>query len=332
MRPKTPWWLWVVVVVVLCPPHVRSFRGSGDGFGAPTQGQTIRIGGLAIRGFADFMTRFSPTFATYLNETVGARYNITFEAVPMNFEDTFDFVENRKIDFIYTNPSAFSCVESEFGVAPIVSLRNFRLGHTLNQFGGTIFTRAERGDINSIYDLKDKIVEAVSITGLGACQMQWRLMTEKGMNFLMDPAQIIFAFNQKTIVKDVLSGRADVGFVRTDLAEGLQAQGKIDLADIKVAPATRWVGRASVQPGALLAPPSRPTVTFCAVLAFPTATGCGRGGLARGRGAGWFAVGGAYWPLATVHSDPLWVPHPLTGPLPQHPQMCPRGCISGLDG
>ena len=33
----------------------------------------------------------------------------------------------------------------------------------------------------------------------------------------------------------------------------------------------------------------------------------GGGVLARGNGVGLFAVGGAYWPLALAHSDPLWV-------------------------
>ena len=32
----------------------------------------------------------------------------------------------------------------------------------------------------------------------------------------------------------------------------------------------------------------------------------GGGGLARGQGVGLFAFGGAYWPLALAHSDPLW--------------------------
>ena len=35
--------------------------------------------------------------------------------------------------------------------------------------------------------------------------------------------------------------------------------------------------------------------------------GVGVGGLARGHGVGLFAFGGAYWPLALAHSDPLWV-------------------------
>jgi two-component system sensor histidine kinase TtrS len=180
------------------------------------------------------MKRWEPTYATYLNETVGKALNISFEAVPMNFAETFDLVGSKAIDFIYTNPSAFSCVESEYGVAPIVSLRNFRKGFTLNQFGGTIFTRSNRTDINTIHDLRDKIVEAVSITGLGACQMQWRLMIEKGINFLVDPAQVVFAFNQKKIVRDVIAGNADVGFVRTDMAEGMDSAGEINISDIKV--------------------------------------------------------------------------------------------------
>ena len=33
----------------------------------------------------------------------------------------------------------------------------------------------------------------------------------------------------------------------------------------------------------------------------------GGGGLARGHGVSLLASGGAFWPLATAHSDPLWV-------------------------
>ena len=32
----------------------------------------------------------------------------------------------------------------------------------------------------------------------------------------------------------------------------------------------------------------------------------GEGGLAPGHCVGWFAFGGAHWPLALAHSDPLW--------------------------
>ena len=59
-------------------------------------------------------------------------------------------------------------------------------------------------------------------------------MIEKGINFLVDPAQVVFAFNQKKIVRDVIAGNADVGFVRTDMAEGMDSAGEINISDIKV--------------------------------------------------------------------------------------------------
>ena len=43
------------------------------------------------------------------------------------------------------------------------------------------------------------------------------------------------------------------------------------------------------------------------------------GGLARGHGVGLCAFGGAYWPLATAHSDPLWA------------RTC-FGCVNGAPG
>ena len=43
------------------------------------------------------------------------------------------------------------------------------------------------------------------------------------------------------------------------------------------------------------------------------------GGLAQGLGIRLFAFGGAYWPLATAHSDPLWV-------------RTSFGCINGAPG
>ena len=43
------------------------------------------------------------------------------------------------------------------------------------------------------------------------------------------------------------------------------------------------------------------------------------GGWAQGLGIRLFAFGGAYWPLTTAHSDPLWA------------RMC-FGCVSGAPG
>lgn len=80
-------------------------------------------------------------------------------------------VEEKRVDFVYTNPSVFSCLESEHGARAIVSQNNLRMGKELYKFGGGIIARKDRHDITRLEDIEDKVVEAVSISGLGACQM-----------------------------------------------------------------------------------------------------------------------------------------------------------------
>ena len=82
------------------------------------------------------------------------------------------------------NPSVFSCLEAEFGVRAIASQNNLRMGRELYAFGGGIIARRDRTDITRLADIKDKVVEAVSISGLGACQMQWRELQSRGLEFL----------------------------------------------------------------------------------------------------------------------------------------------------
>jgi signal transduction histidine kinase/CheY-like chemotaxis protein len=59
-------------------------------------------------------------------------------------------------------------------------------------------------------------------------------MVSRGMDFMNDPRQIRFSFNQKKIVFDVLSGAADIGMIRTDLMEEMIEKGEIGADDLRV--------------------------------------------------------------------------------------------------
>ena len=50
----------------------------------------------------------------------------------------------------------------------------------------------------------------------------------------MDPKEVRFAYNQKRIVRDVISGAADIGMVRTDLWETMELNGEIEPGLLKV--------------------------------------------------------------------------------------------------
>ncbi|CAM9971356.1 unnamed protein product, partial [Choristocarpus tenellus] len=155
---------------------------------------TYQIGGLAITGKPEFLADMAPTFSEYLNNTVGKKFGVNFETVPLDFDDIEGAVTNGTIDFLYSNPSSYSCKNSQHGVAAVVSIRKIRSGNELNSFGGVIITAAGRDDIQN-----GKVVEAVSITGFGACQMQWGLLLEEGVGFLTDTTAVRFAYNQNKV-------------------------------------------------------------------------------------------------------------------------------------
>jgi len=193
-----------------------------------------KVGVLAIRGKESAYKEFNKTFSDFLSETAGQRFDppIAFEMVPLDFVSLFEDTDSGNVDFLYVNPSAFSCIESEHDARSLVSqisLRNVQgNSYNLRRFGGVIITRADNHNIHSIHDLRDKVIAAASISGLGSGQMQFRAMQEAGLSYINDPKQLIFTSDQGKVVNGVLSGRFDVGFVRTDQVERtVDAEGKL---------------------------------------------------------------------------------------------------------
>ena len=82
-----------------------------------------------------------------------------------------------------------------------------------------MFTHADNDQINSVLDLKDKVIGAGGITMLMAAQLQFYEMQLAGMSYVMDPKQVVFTGNQLDVIQGVLDKNFDVGFVRTDEIE-----------------------------------------------------------------------------------------------------------------
>jgi ABC-type amino acid transport substrate-binding protein len=89
----------------------------------------------------------------------------------------------------------------------------------LDVYGGAIATRVDNDEINTLADLKDKIIGAGAIIDLMGGQMQIYEMEKKGMSYVNDPKQMIFMKDQDLVVQAILSGRVDVGFIRTNQIE-----------------------------------------------------------------------------------------------------------------
>lgn len=131
---------------------------------------TVKIGVLAQRGSENAVQKWTPT-AEYLSGAIPAH---SFEIVPLDFTQIRQAVQDRAIDFLITNSGYYVELEYEFGVSRIATMKNL-LNHVPKiLFGGVIFTRSDRPDINGLRDLTGKSFYAVDQESLGGWLMALR--------------------------------------------------------------------------------------------------------------------------------------------------------------
>eukprot|EP00928_Gymnodinium_smaydae_P040323 TRINITY_DN27359_c0_g1_i2.p1 TRINITY_DN27359_c0_g1~~TRINITY_DN27359_c0_g1_i2.p1 ORF type:complete len:1288 (+),score=118.64 TRINITY_DN27359_c0_g1_i2:78-3866(+) len=185
----------------------------------------VQIGGLAIRGADAFNKQLGPTFQTYLSNVLNASHGLEFQALPLNFNQNIDYVSRHDLDFIYSNPAAYTCLMVQYKLTTVASLINFRKGNSLGKFAGVIFTQAN-SSFRTIDDLRTARISAVSISGLGAMQLQQAELLARGLNVMTDVNRLTFTGNQKVIIDHVQNNVSDIGFVRTDMIDRSVAEGK----------------------------------------------------------------------------------------------------------
>ena len=210
--------LVLIIPMLLCA--VASAAASAD---------NVRIGVLAKRGAEQALSQWQPT-AEYLSEKVTGHH---FEIVPLDFAAIGPAVAEGRVDFVLANSAIYVEFEKLYGASRIATLRNIDHGGGYTQFGGVIFTRSDRDDINSLKSIVGKRFAAVESNSLGGFLMGWRELASAGINPYED-TQLSFVGTHDAVVYAVLDGIADAGTVRTDTLERMAEEGKVDLARIKV--------------------------------------------------------------------------------------------------
>ncbi len=193
-------------------------------------GTSIRIGVLSHRGIDATLRSWGPT-AVYLNHSVPGR---RFEIVPLDFDEVDPAVKYGQVDFLLVNPGIYVNMEVRYRVSRIATINNL-VGHQpYNVFGGVVFTRHDRTDLQQLDDLKGHSLMAVDKTSLGGFQMAWREMKAKGIDPHVDLSSLRFGGIHDKVVMAVLNGEVDAGTVRTNILERMASAGDIDLADFRI--------------------------------------------------------------------------------------------------
>ncbi|MEN8164044.1 MAG: PhnD/SsuA/transferrin family substrate-binding protein, partial [Acidobacteriota bacterium] len=193
-----------------------------------------RIGILAKRGAERCLEKWNLT-ATYLDKTVPGH---SFTIIPLDFEQITPATRTGDIDFVLANSAFYVQLEAQYGVRRLVTLKNQLAGHAYTTFGGVIFCRADRGDINRLGDLRRKTFAAVKISSFGGWHAAWRELKANDIDPERDFSDLVFPGTHDAVVDAVLAGEIDAGTVRTDTLERMSLEGLINLDDVKIIPAT----------------------------------------------------------------------------------------------
>lgn len=161
----------------------------------------------------------------------------TFTLIPvLSLTELTQRVSKGEFDFVLTNPSSYVEIEQLYGAKALATLNNKRANTQQKSFGSVIFTHAKNVDILSLKDLKGKTLMAVSEPAFGGWRVAWLEMLEQEFDPNSELKKLMFAKNktQPEVVWAVRDGKADVGVVRTDLLERLEAKGEIDMRYFRI--------------------------------------------------------------------------------------------------
>ncbi len=191
----------------------------------------IKIGVLALRGVDHCLQKWTPT-AAYLTTSIPGH---SFAIVPLRYGQVRQAVTGQKIDFLIANPIYYVEMEASAGIMRVATLVNKSVnGQPMTTYGGTVFTRAERNDINNMKDLVGKSFIGSDPRSLGGWQAVVLELLSHGIKPKRDFASLSFAVSHNEVVYAVRDGEADAGSVRTSTLERMAGDGEINLADFKI--------------------------------------------------------------------------------------------------
>jgi diguanylate cyclase (GGDEF)-like protein/PAS domain S-box-containing protein len=193
--------------------------------------ELVKIGILAFRPKPQTLEQWQ-TLAVALKQAIPDH---DFVVQVYTFPELEKAVADKQLDFVLTNPAHYILLTKRSGLsAPLATLAMNENGQRLITFGGIIFTRAERNDINTLRDIKHISIGLTDTDSFGGYQTQAYELNKVGINARQDDKLVFTGMPHDNVVEAVLRGRADVGFVRTGVLESMVREGKLDIKKLKI--------------------------------------------------------------------------------------------------
>ena len=193
-------------------------------------GDPVRIGVLAYRSLPETSAAWAPTAAWLETRIPGYRFQI----VPLFFEELSRAVAAGELSFVVTNPHHYVLLHVDNSLSVVATLMPLAGRHPVNRFGGVIFTRDDRRDIQRLGDLRGKRVGAVSAESMGGYLAQHWTLFKAGLDPRRDLTMVFTGMPHENVVRQVLDGELDAGFARTSVLEQSIEKGLIGPSELRV--------------------------------------------------------------------------------------------------
>jgi len=163
--------------------------------------------------------------------------NYRFNLKLMDSTGIREALEHRQLDFVLTNPAHYIILKERFQLpSPVATLITIENGEHSKVFGGVIITRAEQADIATLQDLRGRMIAVVGDENcqFGSYNAQVYELLKAGLPKPAKKQLVMTGLPQERVIEAVLTGKAEVGFVRTGVIEHLTDLGKLNPAQLKV--------------------------------------------------------------------------------------------------
>jgi signal transduction histidine kinase len=196
----------------------------------------LTLGVLAFRNEAQTAAQWQP-LEGYLHNAI-PEYD--FKVVAMDLTRLREAVRRTQVDIVITQPAEYVRMAHQNGLAsPLATLLGAHEGRTVRVFGGSILTRADRKDIQTLADLEGKRVAAPAKDSFAGYQLQ--IYTLQKERIAIGPVLETGSAHDSAI-EALMQGKVDVAFVRTGLWESMQKEGRVAPGQLKAINAQQLSG------------------------------------------------------------------------------------------
>lgn len=189
------------------------------------------FGVFAYLGVEQTRAQYAPLI-DYLNATLREE---RVELEVLTQAEVKQGIERRTLDIVTTNPTHFLVTRNRYPLSGVIAtLVMSDAGVPLHQLAGAIVVRAERADLQRLEDVRGKIIATPSTQHMGGYRAQAYELHLAGVRLPADAARITTLATHQEVVRAVLEGHADVGFVRNGIIERMIRRGEIRPNEFKV--------------------------------------------------------------------------------------------------